>query len=261
MVSSEVKFDIEISDYPKLDNPTLICGLPGSGFVGKLAVDYLIEKLHAKKFADIFSPSFPPQVIIQSNGTLDLIKNSLYYVDSENRDLILMTGDAQPVSAPAEYALANEIIEICKKLNVSEIYTLAAYITGKFTQTPKVFGTGTILKIVEEFEKFGVLKLERGNITGMNGVLIGTAKKSQISGICLLGETSGYVIDAKASRVVLQTLLKMINIQVEMSDLDKKAEDTEKIIRSIESQAVPQHSQNQGMSLPSRDVKNLDYIS
>lgn len=260
-MSSEVKFDVEILEYPKLKNPTLICGLPGSGFVGKLAVDYLIEKLHAKKFADIFSSSFPPQVIVQSNGTLDLIKNSLYYVDTESKDLILMTGDAQPVSAPAEYALADEIIGICKKLNVSEIYTLAAYITGKFTQNPKVFGTATILKIIEEFEKFGVTKLKGGNITGMNGVLIGSAKKSEIAGICLLGETSGYVIDAKASRAVLQILLNMVKIQVDMSDLDKKAEDTEKVIRSIESQAVPQHSQNQGMSMPSRDVKNLDYIS
>jgi proteasome assembly chaperone (PAC2) family protein len=34
---------VEIIEMPKLKNPSLICGLPGSGYVGKLAVDHLIE--------------------------------------------------------------------------------------------------------------------------------------------------------------------------------------------------------------------------
>jgi len=114
-VSITEKISVEISSLPELKDPILICGLPGSGFVGKLAVDYLIDKLKAKQFGSIYSSSFPPQVSIQSDGTVDLVKNSIFYCKTNEQDLILLTGDAQPVSAQGEYALATEIIELCKK--------------------------------------------------------------------------------------------------------------------------------------------------
>lgn len=258
---SDKKINVEISTLPKLLNPTLICGLPGSGYVGKLAVDYLIEKLKTTRFADIYSSSFPPQVSIQADGTVDLIKNSLYFCKMDSSDLILLTGDAQPVSAEAEYALAEEILNLCNKLKVNQIYTLAAYITGKFSPIPKVYGTSTSTEIVTDFSKYGVLTMNRGSITGMNGVIIGTAKKASITGTCILGETSGYVVDAKASKTVLEVLSKMLNIEVDMSDLKKRAEDTEQVIRSIESQAASQLGSNQPLRMPSPDEKKLDYIS
>ncbi len=261
-MSINEKISVEISSLPELKKPKLICGLPGSGYVGKLAIDYVIDKLQAKQFGDIYSSSFPPQVSIQSDGTVDLVKNSLFYCNTNGQDLVLLTGDAQPVSAQGEYALAEEIIEICKKMNVNEIYTLAAYITGKFSKIPKVFGTGTSPKIVNEFSKFGISKMDKGNITGMNGVIIGIAKRSSISGICLLGETSGYVIDAKASKVILESLSKILNIEFDMSELDKRAKDTEEIIKALRTQAAAQGTQEQPVGVPSSsDEKSLGYIS
>jgi len=253
------KISVEIKSIPDLNNPKLICGFPGSGYVGKLAIDYLIDKLEAIQFAQIYSHSFPPQVSIQEDGTLDLVKNSLYYCKGNSNDLVFLTGDAQPVSAEGEYSLAEEIVGICKKMNIQEIFTLAAYITGKFPKNPKVFGTGTSLETIKEFSKFDVMIMNRGNITGMNGVLIGIAKKSSLSGICLLGETSGYVIDAKASKAVLESLCKILNLKFDMSELDQKAKDTEKLIKTIQSQATAQG----GDSLPIQpaDEKRLGYIS
>lgn len=252
------KFLIDISSLPKLNNPKFICGLPGSGYVGKLAVDYLIDKLQAKQFADIYSSSFPPQVTIQPDGTVDLIKNSLYYCNMELHDLVLLTGDAQPVSPSDEYMLAEEILNLCKKLGIDNIYTLAAYITGTFSKIPKVFGTSTSSDIVKGFSDYEVHTMNRGSITGMNGIIIGVAKKFNISGTCLLGETSGYVVDAKASKAVLQALSKIIGIKLDMEELDKKIEDTEKLIKSIESQ-TSRDVYGQQMQLPSN--KNLEYIS
>lgn len=261
-MSINEKISVEISSFPELKNPKLICGLPGSGYVGKLAIDYLIDKLQAKEFGNIYSSSFPPQVSIQPDGTVDLVKNSLFHCRTDGQDLILFTGDAQPVSAQGEYALAEEIIELCKKMTITNIYTLAAYITGKFSQVPKVYGTGTTSEIVNEFSKYGISSLDKGNITGMNGIIIGIAKRSSISGICLLGETSGYVIDAKASKVILEALSKILNIKFDMSELDQRAKDTEEIIKALRSQAAAQGLSNQQVSVPgSSDEKSLGYIS
>ena len=65
---------------PSLNSPYLICGFPGTGLVGKLAVDYLIKELGAIHMADLFSSYFSPQVVIQADGTTSIVKNSLYYV-------------------------------------------------------------------------------------------------------------------------------------------------------------------------------------
>lgn len=258
---SEEKITVDILESPKLNSPKLICGLPGSGFVGKLAVDYLIEKTSAKKFADVFSSSFPPQLSIQSDGTVDLVKNSLYYCKRPSFDLIILTGDAQPVSAQGEYMLAEQIITLCKKFQVKEIFTLAAYITGKFSKTPKVFGTATSKNSVDTFSEFGISTLTKGNITGMNGVLIGIAKRESVNGICLLGETSGYVIDAKASIAVLEVLSKMLSISINMSELEQRAKDTEELIKTIQAQAMTHGNQEHPIPLQPSDEKSLGYIS
>src|SRR5574341_830150 len=244
-MSSRSKITVEISEIPKLKNPHLVCGLPGSGYVGKIAVDYLIEELKGVQFGNIFSSSFPPQVSVQADGTIDLMKNTLYYCKNKPNDIILLTGDAQPVTPESEYAMAKEIIGICKKLGVKNIYTLAAYITGSFSKNPKVYGTSTSLQVVKEFSKQGILTMNGGSITGMNGLMIGAGKTRGITGVCLLGETSGYVVDAKASKAVLDILSKILGLKLDMSTLIKRAQDTEQLIKTLEEQMGQRQSSGQ----------------
>lgn len=256
---SQSKITVEISKIPKLKNPYLICGLPGSGYVGKIAVDYLIEELKGVQFANIFSSSFPPQVSVQVDGTIDLMKNTLYYCKNKPNDIILLTGDAQPVTPEGEYAMAEEILEICKKLDVKNIYTLAAYITGSFSKNPKVYGTSTSLQIVKEFSKQGIFTMNGGSITGMNGLMIGAGKTRGITGVCLLGETSGYIVDAKASKAVLEVLSKILGLKLDMTTLIKRAQDTDQLIKTVEEQMGKRSSPDQ-LPMPAQD-KKLGYIS
>jgi uncharacterized protein (TIGR00162 family) len=257
-VSLPQRIIVEILEMPKLRNPSMICGFPGSGYVGKLAIDHMIDELKATPFAYMFSSSFPPQVLIQSDGTADQMKNTLYYSKGDTNDLILLSGDAQPVTPESEYELAEEIVKICDTLNVKTIYTLAAYITGAFSKNPKVYGTSTVLQIVNEFQKYDVSTMNSGSITGMNGLILGVGKRKGITGICLLGETSGYVVDAKASKIVLETLIKMLDLKLDLTGIIKKAQDTEHLVKTIEEQM----GQRAGESLPMpQHDKKLGYIS
>lgn len=250
---------VEITQMPNLKNPSLICGFPGSGYVGKLAIDHMIEELKAVPFANMFSSSFPPQVLIQSDGTTDLMKNTFYYHKGDTGDLVLLGGDAQPVTPESEYEMAEEITKICDKLGIKTIYTLAAYITGTFSKTPKVYGTSTLEKIVQEFQNYGVSTMNSGSITGMNGLIIGVGKRKGITGICLLGETSGYVVDAKAAKIVLETLVKMLGLKLDLAGITKKAQDTENLVKTIEEQ-MGHRSGGESLHMPQHD-KKLGYIS
>jgi uncharacterized protein (TIGR00162 family) len=253
------RITVEIIETPKLKNPSLICGLPGSGYVGKLALDYLIDELKGVPFANIFSSSFPPQVLIQPDGTVDLMKNTLYYCKGKSHDLVLLGGDAQPVTPESEYEMADEITRICEKIGVTTIYTLAAYITGTFSKTQKVHGTSTSVEIVKQFTKHGILQMTTGSITGMNGLIIGVGKKKGITGVCLLGETSGYVVDAKASKAVLEILSKMLDLKLDLTSISKKAQDTEQLVKTIEEQ-MGQRPPPESLPMQQQD-KKLGYIS
>src|SRR6185503_803501 len=155
--------------------------------------------------------------MIKNSGTVELMKNIIYYVQGKgnSHDFLFLTGDAQPVSSKVEYLLGEEIIKVAKS-----------------------FGVATEEDGIKLLNSLDVLKIDNGSISGMNGILLGIAKINNLNGISLLGETSGYVVDANASKHLLKKLLAVVGLEVNMEDLDRKAKDTIMLIKSIEQRMV-----------------------
>ena len=130
--------------------------------------------------------------------------------------------------------LGEEIVKIVKNFGVTQIITLGAYITGMFVETPRIFGVATDDEGLKLLNSFSISKIDNGSISGMNGILLGIGKINNLNGISLLGETSGYVIDANASKYILKKLLEIVDLDINMEDLDKKAKETIMLIKSIE---------------------------
>lgn len=237
---------IRYLEKPKLRHPTLIEGLPGVGNVGKLAAEHLIEQLHAKKFADVYSKHFPPQVLVGNDGVIKMVNNELYYWKAKNEkqtDLIILAGDYQGLSSEGQYELADFIVKVCKEFGAKKIMTLGGYGLGKVIDQPRVLGASTNLKIVEELKKIGVIfpKGEPGSgIVGASGLLLGLGDLNQMDGMCLMGETSGYFVDPKGAKAVLEILIKMLGLKISFMDLENKAAQIEKItnqLREMEKEA------------------------
>ena len=262
MSISTIKLVYSDDVLPDLKSAHLICGFPGSGYVGKLAIDHLIEELKAKHLVDIYSSSFPPQVMIKSDGTAELMKNSIFWWRGEaGKELLMLTGDSQPANPDSEYALADEILGIAARFGTKHVYTLAAYITGVFVEKSKVFGTATDVDTVKTFASYDVSMMDSGSITGMNGLILGIARMRGITGTCLLGETSGYVVDAKASKAILETLVRMIDVKVDMTNLDKRAKDTEMLIQTIEHQMAAARGGRLPEGQQPQKPRDMGYIS
>jgi uncharacterized protein (TIGR00162 family) len=228
-----------VLESPKGRDPVLVCGLPGSGYVGKLAADHLVSVLKLKKVAEYTTPSFPPQVAVKEDGTVDPPKAELFYAQPRGgKALFVFTADAQPTTSEGEYALSDTVVKFVKGCGVKKVYTLAAYITGSFANSPRVFGVGTSKEMVEELVANGVTLMKDGGISGMNGLLVGVAALRGLEGACLLGETSGYVVDAGASKAVLELLSRVAGVRVDTSRLDEKAEETQKVISQLQALAA-----------------------
>src|SRR5918995_2064700 len=172
----DIKLVYSTADRPKLKSPHLICGFPGSGYVGKLAVDHLIQELPANHLVHIYPSSSPPQIMIKPDGTADLMKNSIFWWQGEGSDLLLLTGDSQPANPDSEYALAEEVLGLAEGFGTQQVFTLAAYITGVFVDKPKIFGTATDPETVKILSSNNISIMDNGSITGMNGLVIGIAK-------------------------------------------------------------------------------------
>lgn len=227
-----------VIEAPRAVDAVLVCGLPGSGYVGKLAADHLVSSFKLKRVAEFSTPTFPPQVSVRQDGTVEPPKGELFFARAgRGRSLFVFTADAQPTTSAGEYELSDAVVKFAKKCGVKRVYTLAAYITGSFSSSPKVYGAGTSRAMLESLTENGVTLMKDGGISGMNGLLIGVAALRGLEGACLLGETSGYVVDAAASKAVLELLARVIGVPVDTSKLKEKAEETQKVISQLQAMA------------------------
>jgi len=255
-----LKIQINELDKAKLNSPVMICGLPGSAFVGKFGLDHLVSDLPALPLAEIYADGFPPQMMIKDDGTATLLRTELYYWKSPegNNDAILLTGDAQPSGSEAEHVLAEYLIDYgLENYKISRLVTLGAYVTGTRSNEPRVFATGTHHEIIMLLEKAGCVLMRDGGITGMNGLLLGMAKVKGVEGYSLLGETSGYSFDPRASEIVLESLSRLAGITTDLKKLRQKGNDALETLKKIEQLSGEQSSEAE----PQTGRKRLDYIS
>lgn len=228
-----------VTKKPKLNNPILIEGLPGIGNVGKLAVEHLIDTIKAIKFAELYSKDFPPQVFINTDGTIELVKNEFYYWKAKKknqRDLILLTGDYQGLSSHGQYELVEKILDIVKEFGTKEIFTLGGYGLGHEIREPKVLCATTDKHLVKTMKKYGAIFKKNepgGGIVGASGLLLGLGKLRGLQGTCFMGETPGYLVDPKSAKAVLNILMKITNVDVNLSALERKAREIEHIAHQL----------------------------
>ncbi len=248
----------KVLSTPKATNPVLICGLPGSGYVGKLAADHLVEVLKLEKVAEFASKDFPPQAIVNEDGLAETLKGELFFSQADKgRGVFVFTADAQPSTSEGEYQLSEAVVKFAAREGVKRVFTLAAYITGSFADSPKVYGSATSKEMLAALTAKGATLMKDGGISGMNGLLIGIAALRGLEGACLLGETSGYVVDAGASKAVLEVLSKLVGVEIDTSKLQEKAIETQKVISQL--QAISEQAR-EGTTQPRRESRP-GYIS
>jgi len=199
---------------PVLENPIFVQGLPGFGNVGKIAAHLLIKFCGAKHFAELYSPSFPDYVSVNSKGICHLPRYEFYAAPMEKKDFIIMTGDTQPSfdDVVAHYLLCSEILDLVKKRNCSFIVTIGGVpITEEKAQ---VYVAATSPRLALEFMEKGAVIYSKGRIAGGTGLMLGLAKERNLEGVCLLGATTGFRADRGAGFSVFKFLMKALNNEV-----------------------------------------------
>ncbi|MDD5431693.1 MAG: PAC2 family protein [Candidatus Omnitrophica bacterium] len=234
--------EIKFKKKPRLKKPYIITAWPGMGEVAFKAASYLIEKLKAEEFASIPSENFfyLTGSVIQ-NGVLDIpeLPQSKFYFwknKAGKNDLIIFLSNAQPDLVNAkEYS--KKIVQVAKSFHAEMVVGFASMPQAiDHTQEPTVWFAATDPELREALKKFNLSLLTEGQISGMNGLFLGLAKKEGLKGFCLLGEIPLYTIqieNPKASHAVLSSLIKILNIEIDVSELAQQGHNMEAEINKL----------------------------
>ncbi|MCM8796918.1 MAG: PAC2 family protein [Candidatus Omnitrophica bacterium] len=233
---------IKLVKKPRLRNPYLIVAWPGMGEVSFKAAYYLIEELGAEEFAYIPAEYFYYPVGIEvKDGILavpELPQSRFYFWRNKSgkRDLIIFISNAQPDLTKAE-KYAQRILEVAKTFKVKEVIGFASMPQAiDHTHEPAVWFTATSKELVEKLKSYNPQLLSAGQISGMNGLFLGIAKKEGLEGFCLLGEIPLYTIqieNPRATLAVLRIFCRIVGININLDRLMQQAQKMESEINKL----------------------------
>ena len=226
-----------------LDDPVFVEGLPGVGHVGKLVAEHLIEETESTLLAKIYSEHFPPQVGIDETGVAGLAHAELYGVPTDGRDLVVLTGDHQAGDNRGQYRLTETFLDEAARLGADRVYSLGGVPTGELIEEYSVLGAVSSPDLIEDLESAEVqFRSEEpaGGIVGTSGLLLGLGRRRGFEAVCLMGETSGYLVDPKSARAVLEVLQERLGFDVPVDALDDRADEMEEVINKLQDMEATQ---------------------
>ena len=249
---------IKLYKEPKLDNPVLIACWPGIGNIGIIAVDILRRTMAAEEFGEIepWDLFYPRKVVIKDGELKDLEfpSNKFYFKRTEKKDVVFFIGEEQPsdgMKAYAEgtkaYRMANLVLDVALKFGCQRVYTSGAAVAPiHHTSRSRVWVVPNREDLIDEVRSYEntVLMSDiegrdgQGNITGLNGLLLGVARKRGLEAMCMMGEVPIYIHGfpipyPKGSKAVLEVLSAALEIKIPMDEIEALVQQSEREIESV----------------------------
>jgi len=247
---------IEIDNEFNVENPIFLEGLAGIGHIGRNVVSYIAEHTESEKVGAIYSHHFPPFTMVEDDKTVKTIRNEIYQLPREEKqDIILLEGNAQANTPHGHHEVAETLMGLVDDLEASQIITVGGYGTGDVVEDPEVFGVTTSKDKQEDYKELGItFDHEVGQIVGVSGLLLGMGEERGYEGVCVLGETPGFLLsDPKSTEEVLKVVEQLVDVELDYSKLDEKVEESQDVLKKVQnlkknSSAPEQESQGQSGS-------------
>jgi proteasome assembly chaperone (PAC2) family protein len=225
---------------PDLKKPIAIVGSSGLRSVGKIVIDYLVEKAQPQPelFAQLYSYGFPciyygpsyvcpPSAVgveTTKSGVVKLPQAEFYELQWRSRahhDVIITKG-YQANDSVFQYEVADKVTDIFKQLHVSKIISLGAQ-----TLEEGIRCCATDVELVKEMNKYGIKKANVEQFIGFSALVVAIGKEKGLKGVCLFANTHQNTADVEypdfnASRKLLEKISELWGLRVDTSDLEEQ---------------------------------------
>jgi len=209
-----------VDDGVRLNDPLLIEGLPGSGLVGKIVADHMIEAMGLTHYANVHCEGIQ-QVAVYDEGTPELASPVRLYVDDVGETLVLHSDIPIAPDAAEEFA---RCFSPWLEDNALPIF-LAGLPRKNRSEPPELFGIGCGAGL-DTVEYAGLARPpERGIVSGPSGALLGHAVEYGLDAVGLVVETDPRFPDPTGAKVLLEGGIEpIIGQDVSVELLEEEAE-------------------------------------
>ena len=224
-----------------LHDPWLVAAWPGMGGVAITAGYYLMAKLGMHLLMEFPAAEYfeNTQVDVKDglivSPRLPRSRLFLWNDPHEKHDLIVFIGEAQPPARGIDFC--RRLVGEAENLGVGRVFTFAAMATPmRPAQRSRVFGASIDPATLEEFRQLDMDILGGGQISGLNGLLLGVAAAEGLPGGCLLGEIPQIfpqIPFPKAAQAVLEFFSTMADIDIDLGELDEHGKAVENTLENF----------------------------
>ena len=225
-MSPEPNSDIRIFSKPlSNENTSVLMGFPGSGLVGSIALQYMVDQLEFTQIGSMNSKYFPP-LAMMNKGVIN-VPVRFYEKDT----LAVIVADI-PVHPMICYEVANGLMDWLEPHKVREVITIAGIITNEAEK--RVFGVATTEEGLPRIKDHTII-LPIGSISGIASSILTECKLRNIQAFGLLGETINAP-DPRSSAATIDVLNKMYNLDLDVKPLLEQAEEIESTMHKLAEQ-------------------------
>jgi uncharacterized protein len=217
LVEIKPKKDINVISKPlPMDSTSVLIGFPGSGLVGTIALQYMVDQLGFEQIGTMTSKFFPPLAMMNKGVINDPVR---IYIKN---DIAAIVADI-PIHPMICYETSRDIIDWIEQFKPKEVLTIAGIITNE--PEKRVFGVATTTEGLKRIEEHTLL-LPIGSISGIASSLLTECKARGITAYGLLGETVNAP-DPRSSAATIEVLNKLYNLSLDMQPLIDQAVEIE----------------------------------
>jgi len=197
-------------------------GFPGSGLVGSIALQYMVDQLDFELIGTMTSKFFPPLAMMNKGVINDPVR-----IYAKN-DIVAIVADI-PIHPMICYEVSNGIMDWLAPFKPKEVVTIAGIITNE--PEKRVFGVATTSEVLKRIADHTLI-LPIGSISGIASSILTECKIRNIPAYGLLGETVNAP-DPRSSAVTIDVLNKMYNLNLDTGPLLEQAVEIEQSMHKL----------------------------
>ncbi|MFA6226570.1 MAG: proteasome assembly chaperone family protein [Methanoregula sp.] len=205
-----------------MNSTSVLIGFPGSGLVGIIALQYMVDQLGFEQIGTMTSKFFPPLAMMNKGVINDPVR--IYF----KNDIAAIVAYI-PIHPMICYETSRDIIDWIEQFKPKEVLTIAGIITNE--PEKRVFGVATTTEALKRIEEHTEL-LPIGSISGIASGILTECKARGIPAYGLLGETVNAP-DPRSSAATIEVLNKMYNLGLDMQPLIDQAVEIEQSMSKL----------------------------
>lgn len=246
LLATLVKESIMKIAKPDTQENTLLVGFPSNGLVGTFSISYLIHHLKMKQVGEIEVADLPATLFVEGGEIMGPIR--VY-----NRKNIFIVISEVPFNQYLAEGFAYASHEFCQKNGIKKIVIVSGMgAVSQSKETPKIYGLVTDQILENILYNNEIPKFLEGSIFGVDAAIISVFRKSKIPALVLYAECHPFFPDPEASIIAIETLAKILDIQIETQDIQNRMEKLRIQYRNLMEETIrtQQHNQEQGTRTP-----------